>query len=179
MVYCHIFPHNFILYKVIFMFYIFWGFSNDLPYFGYNSEEQEIPTLCIFFFTFRDLYGSNRTRHFSRINILRRRTFCSLGTLQTEIRREQEPRWCEAHLWLCHLGSFPPRSPQPSIQRSTWWSWPKNAYIKVPQSISKRSRSVIQKPQNRIRTSEDWRGNLCRSHRQWDLNPLQDQHQQH
>jgi hypothetical protein len=30
------------------MFYIFWGFSNDLPYFGYNSEEQEIPTLCIF-----------------------------------------------------------------------------------------------------------------------------------
>jgi hypothetical protein len=29
-------------------FILFWQFSNDHPYFGYNSAQQEIPLLCFF-----------------------------------------------------------------------------------------------------------------------------------
>jgi hypothetical protein len=40
------------------MFFIdLWGFSIDLPYFGYNSAEQETPILCILTFQ-----GPSRTQ---------------------------------------------------------------------------------------------------------------------
>jgi hypothetical protein len=43
---------------VIILFYNYlWGFSIDLPYFGYNSAEQESPVLRIFTFQ-----GPSRTQ---------------------------------------------------------------------------------------------------------------------
>ena len=50
-IYCCIFPHICILYKVIFMFYnVLWGFFVDPLSLVFNSAEQENPILCIFKF---------------------------------------------------------------------------------------------------------------------------------
>jgi hypothetical protein len=48
-VYWYILPRIYILYNIIIMFYVdLSGFTNDPPYFGYNSAEYEFPILCIF-----------------------------------------------------------------------------------------------------------------------------------
>jgi hypothetical protein len=56
---------------VIIMFYNnLWAFSIGLPYFGYNSAEQENPILCIF--TFQELSQTQIDMGFLRVDILPR-----------------------------------------------------------------------------------------------------------
>jgi hypothetical protein len=105
--YCHIFQHIYMLWDVIIMICILWGFFINPPYLGYNSAEQETRVLCIFL-VLGTFWNSNRARIFWHHNF-------SLGTNMRRIctwvgqRGPNETRWSGPLARMCHPCSFEPR----------------------------------------------------------------------
>jgi hypothetical protein len=130
-VYWRIFVHIIMLLVVIIMFYnVWWGFSIDPPYFGYNSTGQENPILHIFYF--QKPSWTQIDQGFFGVLIFYHENLLEIKKSTRRGPDDKQAQVARAPARMHHPVSFEPRNLVPSIFISWSSAWAKNPYIKTP-----------------------------------------------